>query len=65
MVFHWDGKRTNINFQEKIVKGTTLSINWLLVQAVLDVVICYILKILEFSLDGFEFSNDAWMRVSL
>ena len=41
------------------------SCNWLLVQAVLDVVICYVLEILDFSLDVFEFLNDNWMHVSL
>ena len=40
--FEFIGKQRNINFQEKIVEGANLSLNWLLVQAVLDVVICYV-----------------------
>ena len=63
-VWYFNGKQRNINFQAKIVEGANLSLNWLLVQAVLDV-ICYVLEILEFSLDFFEFPNDTWMRVSL
>ena len=64
-MWYFNGKRRNIIFQEKIVKGATLSLNWLLVQAVLDVVICYVLQISEFSLGVFEVSNDAWMRDTL
>ena len=48
------GKRRNINFQEKIVEGANHSLNWLLVQAVLDVVICYVLEILGVFLGYFR-----------
>ena len=64
MVFHWEAKKYKFSGKD-IYERANLWLNWLLVQAILDFVICYVLEIFEFSSNVFEFSNDTGMRVSL